>query len=209
MQSIRRQHLTIPSRGCSTGCAGRPPLMSNVSPTPVSCAQPPVPALRPVPKAYLPFGPPALGQQAPPAILLAALRRFRGSALFRGLRLSSSPGAPFGPSGLTRRSSRPAYGGRLTLAVSLLTSPSSHPMPFQTAATRSSASSLGRGRCGGLRLFRALGVQGFWGASASASCAGSYCFCSPWPLRSCPFLRCGSNTALKRTRILRAAYLVR
>ena len=105
----------------------------------------------------------------------------------------------------------PPFGLRqpLKLYVSLLTSPSSHPMPFQTAATRSSASSLGRGRCGGLRLFRALGVQGFWGASASASCAGSYCFCSPWPLRSCPFLRCGSNTALKRTRILRAAYLVR
>ena len=58
-------------------------------------------------------------QQAPPAILLAALRRFRGPAVFRGLRPSSSPGAPCWPSGLTRRSSRPAYGGRLTLAVRL------------------------------------------------------------------------------------------
>ena len=57
-------------------------------------------------------------QQAPPAINLAALRRFRGPALFRGLRPCSSPGAPFWLSGLTRRSSRPAYGGRLTLAVS-------------------------------------------------------------------------------------------
>ena len=156
-----------------------------------------------------PFWPPALASQAPPAIILAVLHRFRGPALFLGLRPCPRQGAPFWPSGLTLRSSGPAFCGPLTLAVSLLTSPSSHPMPFQTAATRSSASSLGRGRCGGLRLFRALGVQGFWGASASASCAGSYCFCSPWPLRSCPFLRCGSNTALKRTRILRAAYLVR
>ena len=56
-------------------------------------------------------------QQAPPAINLAALRRFRGPALFRGLRTSSRLGAPFWPSGLTLRSSRPAYGGRLIWAV--------------------------------------------------------------------------------------------
>ena len=56
-------------------------------------------------------------QQALPAIILAALRRFRGPAVFRGLRPSSSPGAPFWPSGLTLRSSRPAYGGRLIWAV--------------------------------------------------------------------------------------------
>ena len=89
-------------------------------PSPVSCAQPPVPALRPVPKAFKPFGPPALVQQAPPAILLAALRRFRGPAVFRGPRPSSRLGAPFWPSGLTLRSSGPAFCGPLTLAVSLL-----------------------------------------------------------------------------------------
>ena len=70
-------------------------------PSPALCAQPPVPALRPVPKAFKPFGPPALGQQAPPAILLAALRRFRGPALFLGPRPSSRQGVPFWPSGLT------------------------------------------------------------------------------------------------------------
>ena len=86
-------------------------------PSPVSCAQPPVPALRPVPRAFKPFGPPALVQQAPPAILLAALRRFRGPVLFLGLRTSSSLGAPFWPSGLTLRSSGPAFCGPLTLAV--------------------------------------------------------------------------------------------
>ncbi|WP_448254595.1 DUF1010 domain-containing protein [Ottowia oryzae] len=83
-------------------------------------------------------------------------------------------------------------------------------MPFQTATTFSSACALGRGRLGGLRLFGALGVQGFWGASASVACAGSYCFCSPWSVfRSRSFSRFGSNPALKPTRILRAAYLVR
>ena len=53
------------------------------------------------------FWPPALVQQAPPAIILAALRHFRGPAVFRGLRLSSRQGAPFWPSGLTVRRSRP------------------------------------------------------------------------------------------------------
>lgn len=67
-----------------------------------------------------PFWPPALASQALPAIFIAALRRFRGAALFRGPRPSSSQGVPFWPSGLTRRSSRPAYGGRLTLVVRLL-----------------------------------------------------------------------------------------
>ncbi len=67
--------------------------------------------------SFKPFWPPALVQQAPPAILLAALRRFRGPALFRGLRTSSSLGAPFWPSGLTLPSSGPAFCGPLTLAV--------------------------------------------------------------------------------------------
>ena len=67
-----------------------------------------------------PFGPPALASQAPPAIILAVLRRFRGSALFRGLRTSSRLGAPFWPSGLTLRSSGPAFCGPLILSVRLL-----------------------------------------------------------------------------------------
>jgi len=64
------------------------------------------------------FWPPALASQASVAITFAALRRFRGAALFRGLRPSSSLGAPFWPSGLTLRSSGLAYGQPLTLAVS-------------------------------------------------------------------------------------------
>ena len=53
------------------------------------------------------FWPLVLASQAPPAIILAALRRFRGALPFRGLRPSSRLGAPFWPSGLTIRRSRP------------------------------------------------------------------------------------------------------
>ena len=77
----------------------------------------PIPALGPAPGALKPFWPPALLQQAPPAIILAAMPRFRGPALFRGLRPCPSPGASFWPSGLTLRSSGPAFCGPLTLAV--------------------------------------------------------------------------------------------
>ena len=59
-------------------------------------------------------------QRALLAINLAALRRFGGPAPLRGLRPSSRLGAPFWPSGLTLRSSGPAKGGPLTLAVSQL-----------------------------------------------------------------------------------------
>ena len=67
--------------------------------------------------SFKPFGPLALASQAPAAIILAALRRFRGAAHFRGSRASSSSGAPFWPSGLTLQSSGLAYGQPLTLAV--------------------------------------------------------------------------------------------
>ena len=68
--------------------------------------------------SFKPFGSLALASQAPAAIILAALRRLRGAALFPGQRPSSSPGAPFWPSGLTLQSSGLAYGQPLTLAVS-------------------------------------------------------------------------------------------
>ena len=86
-------------------------------PSPISCAQPPLPALCLVQGVFKPFWPPAFASQAPPAIILAALRRFRGPALLRGLCPSSSQGAPFWPSGLTLRSSGLAFSQPLTLAV--------------------------------------------------------------------------------------------
>ena len=64
-----------------------------------------------------PFWPLALVSQALPAIILAALRRFRGAALFHGPPPSPRLGASFWPSGLTLRSSGPAFCGPLTLSV--------------------------------------------------------------------------------------------
>ena len=132
-------------------------------------------------------------QQALPAIILAALRRFRGAALFRGPRPSSSLGAPFRPSGLTLRSSRPAYGGRLTLAVSPITR-------SMRAATYFSARPCSKG------------FLAFLASSACQPSATSYHSCSaaplPWPSgfswaahvvkagRS--LLAFGSNSAVKR-----------
>ena len=63
---------------------------------------------------FKPFRPLALAQQALVAIILQVLRRFRGAALFRSVRPSSTWGFPFWPMGLTVQSSRPAFGGRLT-----------------------------------------------------------------------------------------------
>ena len=63
---------------------------------------------------FKPFWPPALVQQAPPAIIFQAVRRLRGALLFRGLRPSSIWGFPFWLLGLTGQSSRPAFGRRLT-----------------------------------------------------------------------------------------------
>ena len=173
-------------------------------PSPVSCAHPPVPALRPVPKAFKPFWPPALVQQAPAAIILAALRRFCGPALFRGPRPSSRQGVPFWPSGLTLRSSGPAFCGPLTLAVSPITR-------SMRAATYFSARPCSKG------------FLAFWASSACAASATSYPSCSAAPLSwpsgfswaahvfkpGRPLLAFGSNSALKRTGFQPAAYLGR
>ena len=48
------------------------------------------------------------------SVFLQAVRRLRGTLLFRGLRPSSIWGFPFWLLGLTVQSSRPAFGGRLT-----------------------------------------------------------------------------------------------
>ena len=160
-------------------------------------------------------------QQAPPAIILAALRRFRGPAVFLGLRTSSRLGAPFWPSGLTLRSSGPAFCGPLTLAVSPFIFRFMQARIYSSASPISKVSPLGFWRWAGLRL-RSLGrFQAFWASGACAASATSYPSCSaaplPWPSgfswaahifkagRS--LLAFGSNSAVKRTRILRAAYL--
>ncbi len=116
-------NLGFPVLASGSNCAVKPTRLRRAAyfrslvPSPASCAQPPIPALCLVQGVFKPFWRPALVQQAPLAIILAALRRFRGPALFRGLRPGPSPGASFWPSGLTLRSSGPAFCGPLTLAV--------------------------------------------------------------------------------------------
>ena len=188
-----------------------------------SCAQPLIPALCPVQKVFKPFWAPALVRQALPATIFAALRRSRGPALFRGLRPCPSPGAPFWPSGLTRRSSRPAYGGRLTLAVSPFTFRVMQAAINSSALPFSKVSPLGFWRFAGLRL-RSLGrFQAFLASGTCAASATSYHSCSaaprrwpsafawaaPFPKFRRPFWAFGSNSAFKPTRLRRAAYLGR
>ena len=113
---------------------------------------------------------------------------------FRGPRPSSSQGAPFWPSGLTLRSSGPAFCGPLTLAVSPITR-------FMRAPTCSSAPPCSKG------------FEAFWASSACAVSATSYHSCSaaPLPWRSAfpqfapvvklgfPVLASGSNCSSQPT----------
>jgi len=191
-------------------------------PSSALCRSPFIPAPRLSQRFFKPFWPLALVQQALPAIILAVLRRFGGPAVFRGLRTSPRLGAPFWPSGLTLRSSRPAYGGRLTWAVSPITrfmraAIYSKVLPF------SKVSPLGFRPLAGLRLHALHQFAVFLAPSACQSSATSYHSCSvaPLPWRGAfswpaPFSKLGrslsafgSNSAVKPTRLRRAAYLGR
>nr|AGY30867.1 hypothetical protein [uncultured bacterium] len=82
-------------------------------------------------------------------------------------------------------------------------------MNIQAPFTFASVHLLGVWRSFGLRLRGLRQFQAFLASSLCTASAGSSCFRSLWPVRSLSFLRFGSNPALKPTRILRAAYLVR
>ena len=162
-------------------------------------------------------------QQAPPAIILAVLRRFPGPALFRGLRPCPSPGAPFWPSGLTLRSSGPAFCGPLTLAVSTAENSFISPMLIQTAFNLSSVVQRWVFRFSGLRLLASRWFLVFLASGPCAASASSYFFRSVVPPRwrcafpqlapvtssKLPVLASGSNISVKPTRLRRSAYLAR
>ena len=142
--------------------------------------------------SFKPFWPLALVQQALAALVFVVCG-LCGHFRFCALAL-----------GLTRRSSRPAYCGRLIFFVSPITR-------SMRAATCSSAPPC------------AKGFQAFWASSACAASATSYHSCSATPLSwpsafswAAPFFKSvrpllafGSNPAVKRTRQRRAAYLGR
>ncbi len=94
-------------------------------------------------------------------MLLAALRRFRGPAVFRGLRPSLRQGVPFWPSGLTLRSS-----GRLRRRLPWLLACEKpalfSPMFYSLAFIFSSVYSLGFWFLAGLRLGALRQFKPFW-----------------------------------------------
>ena len=155
------------------------------------------------------FWPLALVQQAQAAIVFV-VRGLCGHFRFCAL-------------GLTRRSSRPAYCGRLIFFVSPLIFLFMQAYIHSSASPLSKVSPLGFWRFAGLRL-RSLGrFQAFWASGACAVSATSYHSRSaaPLPWRSAfswaasvfrvgrPLLAFGSNSALKRTGFQPAAYLGR
>jgi hypothetical protein len=94
---------------------------------------------------------------------------------------------------------------------------------YSSASLFSKVSPLGFWRCAGLRLLSLRKFQAFLASGACVAGAASYHSCSAAPLSwrnafswaasifksGRPLLAFGSNFALKRTRILRAAYLGR
>ena len=128
------------------------------------------------------FWPLALASQAPPAIILAALRRFRGVALFHGPRPSSGLGAPFWPSGLTLRSSGLAFSQPLTLAVSPFIFRFMQASIYSSGSPFSQVSPLRFRRCAGLRLHSPRKFQAFLASSPCSASAASYHSCSVAPL---------------------------
>ena len=162
-------------------------------------------------------------QQALLAIILQALRRLRGAVLFHRVGPSSNWGFPFWVLGLTLQSSRPAYGGRLTLGVSPHKTSYIQAMLFQTVFSFSGVIQRLAGRFSGLRLQAVCGFQAFLASSPYTASASSYhsssivpppwrfAFSPCWPVvkLGLPVLGSGSNTAVKPTRILRSAYFGR
>ena len=152
------------------------------------------------------FWPLALASQAPPAIILAALRRFRGAALFRGPRPSSSQGVPFWPSGLTRRSSRPAYGGRLTLGVSLRKTRFIKPHVLFTGVYLLKRLFVGFWVSRRASPFGAAPVFSFFASSAPPRWHNVFSQFAPVVNSAFSVLASGSNFAVKPTHLRRAAY---
>ena len=113
------------------------------------------------------------------------------------------------PPGLTRRSSRSAYGGRLTLCVSPLQNPFMQARIYSSVLPIAKVRPLGFGRCAGLRLQSLRGFQAFLASSARPACASSSFFGSVLRVRGAFSNPVGSNPAVKPIRLRRPAYLVR
>ena len=125
--------------------------------------------------------------------------------------------------GLTRRSSRPAYCGRLILFVSPFIFRFMQASIYSSASPLSKVSPLCFCPYAALLLPSLVRFDALWASGACVASAASYHSCSaaplPWPSAFSwaahvfkagrTLLAFGSNSAVKRTRILRAAYLGR
>ena len=157
------------------------------------------------------------------SVFLQAVRCLRGAVLFRSSCPSPNHGYPFWLLVLTFRSSRPAYGGRLTSPVSPFIFRFMQARIYSSVSPFSKVSPLGFRPPAGLRLHALRQFAAFLASSACQSSATSYLYCSaaPLPWRSAfswaaPFFKSGrsllafgSNPAFKPTRLRRAAYLGR
>ena len=139
------------------------------------------------------FWPLALVQQAQAAIVFV-VRGLCGHFRFCAL-------------GLTRRSSRPAYCGRLILFVSLLRihMPTAQVMSLSIAVTHSQVLPLVLSRSAGLRL---LGSGSHSSCLVTARRLWSHLACAVSP-RGCFLFHRAANPAVKLIRQRRAAYFVR
>ena len=156
--------------------------------------------------SFKPFGPLALVQQALAAIIFAALCRFRGPALFHGSRPSSRLGAPFWPSGLTVRRSRPPTAAAELRALACEKPALFSPMFYLPAFTFSSGYSLGFGFLAGLRLLVLRQFQTFFASIAPPPWRTAFSRFALVVNLGLPVLASGSNRAVKPTRLRRAAY---
>ena len=112
--------------------------------------------------SFKPFWHLALASQAPVAIVLEGPRRFRGAVLFRGPRPSSMLGAPFWPSGLTVRRSRPPSAAAELRALACEKPALFRPMFYSPAFTFSSIYPLGFCRVPGFALGCCASFRLFW-----------------------------------------------
>ena len=132
--------------------------------------------------SFQPFRPPAVAQQAPPAIISQAVRRFRGALLSHRSRPSSKLGFPVWPLGLTVRRSRPPTAASELKALVPLKTRFIWPMLFQPAFSFSGVIQRLACRFSGLRLWALRQFSVFLAASAFPASATRYLFASVAPL---------------------------
>ena len=143
-------------------------------------------------------------------MVLLVLRSLGGAVPFRSSRPSPNHGYPFWLLVLTFRSSRPAYGGRLTSPVSLsrIRLPTSRPMVALPAVIHSQVLPLVFGRSAGLRLLAGSVFKAFLAFTVRPHSVSSSAFHSIRRLAGVVF-HPAANPAVKLTRQRRAAYFVR